>query len=249
MSGWRRRRCTKACASSWRHSRHDDEPASETAEPIVLINPEIVVKATETADDWEGCLSIPDLRGRVPRAVEVKVRAFDRHGTRIEIDARGFSARVIQHEYRSPRRRALPRPDALVRVALVSRRVLALLGQGRRLPAGGAEKAAVFTGLGQPAFLRCPLGLKPLQLHLGVIREAHRLGEGAMTCLIRDQTVHLLAHAAVGGMPLWCGSELDEVHRFAGVHVEIEPHAIRHRHAVARHLVETGGRQSVVQIG
>ncbi len=77
----------------------DDEPASETEEPIVLINPEIVVRATETADDWEGCLSIPDLRGRVPRAVEVKVRAFDRHGTRIEIDARGFSARVIQHEY------------------------------------------------------------------------------------------------------------------------------------------------------
>ena len=65
---------------------------------MVLINPEIVSRTDETVEDWEGCLSIPDLRGRVPRALEVKVRAYDRHGGRIEIEARGFSARVIQHE-------------------------------------------------------------------------------------------------------------------------------------------------------
>ena len=77
----------------------DEEEVSEDQEPMVLINPEIVSRTEETVEDWEGCLSIPDLRGRVPRAMEIKVRAFDRHGTRIEIDARGFSARVIQHEF------------------------------------------------------------------------------------------------------------------------------------------------------
>jgi peptide deformylase len=49
-------------------------------------------------EDWEGCLSIPDIRGRVPRARQISVRAYDRHGKRFELDVSGFSARVIQHE-------------------------------------------------------------------------------------------------------------------------------------------------------
>jgi peptide deformylase len=81
-------------------SDRDDGPdESEETEPMVLINPEIVARSTEVEEDWEGCLSIPDIRGRVPRASAVTVKAFDRNGTRIEIDATGFSARVIQHEY------------------------------------------------------------------------------------------------------------------------------------------------------
>ena len=79
-------------------SDDEDEEGSEDREPMVLIDPEIVSATDETVGDWEGCLSIPDVRGRVPRALEVKVRAYDRHGGRIEIEARGFSARVIQHE-------------------------------------------------------------------------------------------------------------------------------------------------------
>jgi peptide deformylase len=76
-----------------------EEPEEDTAaEPMVLINPEIVARSQETEEDWEGCLSIPDLRGRVPRARDVTVRAFDRTGARIEVEASGFSARVIQHE-------------------------------------------------------------------------------------------------------------------------------------------------------
>ena len=68
-------------------------------EPIALINPDITpVAGTEIVEDWEGCLSIPDIRGRVPRAREITVRAYDRHGARIEITAHGFPARVIQHE-------------------------------------------------------------------------------------------------------------------------------------------------------
>ena len=70
----------------------------EEADPIAIINPEITPVGAETVEDWEGCLSIPDIRGRVPRAREIKVRGFDRHGDRLELRAINFSARVIQHE-------------------------------------------------------------------------------------------------------------------------------------------------------
>jgi len=77
----------------------EDEPqAGETPEPIAVINPEITVVDNEAVEDWEGCLSIPDIRGRVPRAREIKVRAYDRHGDRFELRAHDFPARVIQHE-------------------------------------------------------------------------------------------------------------------------------------------------------
>ena len=68
------------------------------SEPIAIVNPEITPVTNEVVEDWEGCLSIPDIRGRVPRLREIKVRAFDRNGERIEIRAANFSARVIQHE-------------------------------------------------------------------------------------------------------------------------------------------------------
>jgi peptide deformylase len=74
-----------------------DEDEGEP-EPIALINPEIAVVGSEVVEDWEGCLSIPDVRGRVPRAREIKVRAYDRRGERIELRAHDFPARVIQHE-------------------------------------------------------------------------------------------------------------------------------------------------------
>ena len=68
------------------------------AEPLAIINPEITVVGSDVTDDWEGCLSIPDVRGRVPRAREITVRALDRKGGRIELSAHDFPARVIQHE-------------------------------------------------------------------------------------------------------------------------------------------------------
>ena len=68
------------------------------SEPVAIINPEITPVGDEMVEDWEGCLSIPDIRGRVPRHREIKVRALDRSGNRIEIRAQNFSARVIQHE-------------------------------------------------------------------------------------------------------------------------------------------------------
>ena len=64
----------------------------------VFINPEITVQGSQTVEGWEGCLSIPEIRGRVPRAQHIVVTALDRHGKRFEIDLKDFPARVVQHE-------------------------------------------------------------------------------------------------------------------------------------------------------
>ena len=75
-----------------------DDDGDDDRPPLVAINPEIVPAGPEMVDGWEGCLSIPDIRGKVPRHFEVRLRALDRDGDPIELRARGFSARVIQHE-------------------------------------------------------------------------------------------------------------------------------------------------------
>ena len=65
----------------------------------VLVNPEITVLDEELIDDWEGCLSIPELRGRVPRYRKLRVDALDRHGNKLQFVAENFFARVVQHEW------------------------------------------------------------------------------------------------------------------------------------------------------
>ncbi|MFL2434477.1 peptide deformylase [bacterium] len=74
-----------------------DDPDS-TMQPVVMMNPEIEVLDDEKEEDWEGCLSIPDIRGRVSRAKNIRVRFLDRHGKLQQLTATGFPARVIQHE-------------------------------------------------------------------------------------------------------------------------------------------------------
>ena len=74
------------------------EDSEADDQPLAIINPEITIVGSDVVEDWEGCLSIPDIRGRVPRAREITVRAFDRRGDRIELHAHDFPARVIQHE-------------------------------------------------------------------------------------------------------------------------------------------------------
>ena len=77
----------------------EDEEEEESRVPLMaLINPEITIVGSGAAEDWEGCLSIPDVRGKVPRALEIDVRAYDRRGRKITLHAKGFTARVIQHE-------------------------------------------------------------------------------------------------------------------------------------------------------
>jgi peptide deformylase len=65
---------------------------------ITLINPEITIVDDTMVEDWEGCLSIPDIRGRVPRAREIRVTAYDRNAKKVDMKARNYIARVIQHE-------------------------------------------------------------------------------------------------------------------------------------------------------
>ncbi len=64
----------------------------------VLINPAVEPLTDEMDEDWEGCLSIPEIRGKVPRYREIRVRAHDREGKPIDFSAKNFFARVIQHE-------------------------------------------------------------------------------------------------------------------------------------------------------
>ncbi|HSF58403.1 MAG TPA: peptide deformylase [Candidatus Binatia bacterium] len=65
----------------------------------VLVNPKVTPLSDALEEDWEGCLSIPDLRGRVPRYTSVRVQAWDRNGQELDYVATGFHARVIQHEF------------------------------------------------------------------------------------------------------------------------------------------------------
>jgi peptide deformylase len=78
----------------------DDEEGDETGKPeiLALINPEIKPASRHVEEDWEGCLSIPDLRGLVPRYRDISVKGYDRTGRQVELQASGFMARIIQHE-------------------------------------------------------------------------------------------------------------------------------------------------------
>jgi peptide deformylase len=76
-----------------------DEERSKTEVPfMVLVNPVITPLGEDKANGWEGCLSIPDLRGVVPRFKRVKLEALDRDGKPYSLEAQDFFARVLQHE-------------------------------------------------------------------------------------------------------------------------------------------------------
>src|ERR1041385_5388415 len=72
--------------------RYPDKPRVPLT---VLVNPRISPLSEEMEDDWEGCLSIPDLRGVVPRYKSIRVQAHDRHGQSLDFIAHDFQARVI----------------------------------------------------------------------------------------------------------------------------------------------------------
>jgi peptide deformylase len=65
----------------------------------VVVNPMITPHERELVYDWEGCLSIPDLRGMVPRHPAVRVQGLDRQGKPLDYVCRGFEARIVQHEF------------------------------------------------------------------------------------------------------------------------------------------------------
>ncbi|RZT41993.1 peptide deformylase [Cupriavidus agavae] len=78
-----------------RNPRYPDAP---TVPKTVLINPVLEPLSDEMEDGWEGCLSVPGLRGVVPRHTSLRYTGFDMQGNRIERVAEGFHARVVQHE-------------------------------------------------------------------------------------------------------------------------------------------------------
>ena len=73
-------------------------PDAPPVPPTVLVNPQIVPLSDDEEDGWEGCLSVPGLRGVVPRYARIRYSGFDEFGQPIEREAEGFHARVVQHE-------------------------------------------------------------------------------------------------------------------------------------------------------
>ncbi len=73
-------------------------PEAEAVPHTVLVNPTVEPLGEEMEDGWEGCLSVPGMRGVVPRYKQVRYRGFNQFGTPIDLGADGFHARVVQHE-------------------------------------------------------------------------------------------------------------------------------------------------------
>jgi len=79
----------------------ESNPRYPEAEPVpftVLVNPKLVMLTRDVDEDWEGCLSVPGMRGVVPRYTKLRYSGFDEHGNPIEREVEGFHARVVQHE-------------------------------------------------------------------------------------------------------------------------------------------------------
>ena len=75
----------------------DDEPDSKSP-AVVVINPQIIPNTPAIEEGWEGCLSIPDIRGMVPRYTDITLKAIDRDGRSVDLKLKNFAARVAQHE-------------------------------------------------------------------------------------------------------------------------------------------------------
>jgi peptide deformylase len=73
-------------------------PDAETVPHTVLVNPALTALGVEMEDGWEGCLSVPGMRGLVPRYKNLRYRGFDQYGNAIDRTVGGFHARVVQHE-------------------------------------------------------------------------------------------------------------------------------------------------------
>ncbi len=73
-------------------------PAADAVPFTILVNPELTPLSGEEEEGWEGCLSVPGLRGWVPRFQHLKYAGYDIDGNRIEREVEGFHARVVQHE-------------------------------------------------------------------------------------------------------------------------------------------------------
>ena len=233
VSAWPRRRCTRASACSSPASRRDEDEhrrrgrRRRTGPADGPDQSRDHAVGDDTVEDWEGCLSIPDIRGRVPRAREIKVKAYDRRAGGSRCARRLHRARDPARD-RSPRRRAVLRPDGVVRNADVPGRVQQVL-EPREVGRGIKIESAIscrFRSSSRSALSRSSSTSND--------RRTASRGDRAMAGLIARSAVHLLADAAVGGVSLRRRAQLDDVHRFARVHVHVEADAVGHRDRVRR---------------
>ena len=74
-------------------------PEVEPVPTTILINPQLVALAKDMDEAWEGCLSVPGMRGLVPRFTRLRYSGYDQHGKQFMREVEGFHARVVQHEY------------------------------------------------------------------------------------------------------------------------------------------------------
>lgn len=74
-------------------------PQAPTMEPTAMINPQIIARSNDVVKDWEGCLSIPGIRGLVPRSQAIEIEYTARDGKLHRQELRDFVARIFQHEY------------------------------------------------------------------------------------------------------------------------------------------------------
>lgn len=104
--------------------------------PMFLVNPVITPLGDERVGGYEGCLSLPNMRGRVERYTSIKVKALDRHGVPFSFEAHGWAARVVQHE--------CDHLDGVLYIDRADPRSMAFLPEYRRhgplVPAGDGEE-------------------------------------------------------------------------------------------------------------
>ena len=163
---------------------------------MALINPEITPVGDDVVEDWEGCLSIPDIRGRVPRARQIVVRAYDRQAASASSSRPAdFTARVIQHE-----------TDHLDGVLFFDRmtsfETLTFLDEFGRYWTGDADSVKAEYARFRSSARSAP---QPLELHLRVIGELHRRGDGGVAGARRRSACASAGRR--GGRPGWpCGA-------------------------------------------
>jgi peptide deformylase len=78
--------------------RNERYPEAPPVPPTVLVNPVLTAMGAELEEGWEGCLSVPGMRGLVPRYARLRYQGFDARGNAIDRTVDGFHARVVQHE-------------------------------------------------------------------------------------------------------------------------------------------------------
>lgn len=74
-------------------------PKAPKMKPLAMINPKIIERSDKQVKDWEGCLSIPGVRGLVPRYISIKIEYYDRKGKKQTKLLKDFLARIFQHEF------------------------------------------------------------------------------------------------------------------------------------------------------